>query len=140
MGCSSSRHKNDADKNENEKNDIDKKLHEHTTSRWLAFLDENCTVARDKYVPVKIVTQAFTFYLENDEDFVKLWDDYKTRFVVNCVYHFVSKNIIELLKCQEGITLSKGFNVPPERRSPWFFHYNDFIDERTVIGLSVDHF
>lgn len=114
-------------------------------THWPKFLEQNCIVAKDKYVPVKILIQAFTFYLKHSLDFVKAFDAYNAfaPSPFKSIDHFVHLSIYSLLKVHPDIELSSGFNsvrddVKYTRRN--MFDYMYFVDERTVIGLSVERF
>lgn len=108
------------------------------------FLEQNCIVAKDKYVPIKILIQAFTFYLKNTPIFMEMFTEYNALFTPKfaSVDHLVHLWIYNSIKAHE-LTLSSGFssahnNISTRRRD--YYYYNYFIDERTVIGLSVERF
>lgn len=114
-------------------------------SCWNAFLEQNCIIAKDKYVPVKTLMQAFTFYLENNPAFMGKFRYYNshTHTPYNGVNHLVHVWIYQNLKALPDVKLSSGFSsvrddVKQHRRNS--FHYMYFIDERVLIGLSVERF
>lgn len=112
---------------------------------WRTFIEHNCVIAKDKYVPMKTLIQAFTFYLENNPAFMGKFRYYNSHTYTpyNGVNHLVHVWIYENLKTLPDVKLSSGFNsvrdeVKYNRRN--YFDYMYFVDERMVIGLSVERF
>lgn len=118
------------------------------TECWDGFLEAHCIMAPGRYVPVKIIIQSFSAYLQSRPDFMHVFNARNTRNVRDsrktCTYasvqHFAALEIGGLLTAR-NMALSSGFHTPntiPDRR--FIYDYKLFIDERCVIGMDLLHF
>jgi hypothetical protein len=145
MGSQISYLKTDKDRHliEKGKDDIHDRFLASLESHWLSFLEENCICSSDKYAPIKTVIAAFTHYLRAQPEFVALFEEYQSKYGVypeHGIWHSVAFAMESLVKKIPGLQLSVGFYMPHGSRNKYDFSYTSYIDERMVIGVSVERF